>query len=1263
MARKCNCSGPCGPQFVSGDAQAAEGVSRREFIALSALGSTGAIVAASPAEAEIQRAKDLAAWKTDLHKASAPTRYRSDVHLDARMHLGGIGTGNFEIGSDGRFTTWQLFNTLRDGYIPLFFGVRCGKEAKMLQTSGGPAGIPHVQQIEMTGEYPIAKLRFLDNELPIETELTAFTPFAPLDVDVSSMPAACFVFKLTNRGTAPKEVSLGAFMQNPVGYDAMGVPISFNSVGFNVVEARYTGSHPNFGGNINEAISTDHGAMLSMRAQAAKPMTIDQPLQISTNLPAGMFDTPYEGRPLGQTVHGLDRIPADASQPIQNAPPSNLIWLEDAGLDISAETLARVLQAVEQGAILLISGTKMPLLQHYGEVTNGKPLDSANLKPDILFDDFEQGYANWTVEGAAFGVKPAAGTLAGQQQVSGYNGKQLVNSFLNGDEPTGRMTSKPFTIERNYVRFLVGGGSHPTTQIRLRVNGRVVRATSGKDEERLLPAFWDVREFLGQTAQIEIVDEEKTGWGHINVDDIVFGDLPGSAETLRLLERLLPIRFRAVRTLPATADTPAHVEFLDRTMAPDSTEREWTYDNSPYLERGVGKGRVLLMPRSQLHADEIELLGARRRAYRRLASFAGNTIRGGEGSPEHAPGYGSLVLGALGEGCSLAREFTDWQSVWAKFASSGNFDMGMSQPYPTQAGSTVNGAIARTVTVPAGKTVEVEMYLAWHYPNKYSGDGKPMGNHYTTRWANARAVADEITARFKVLRERTERFRSVFYDSTLPYWMLDCLTSQASTIRHVGVLFRIGNGETYAWEGSNGCCDPTCTHVWGYVQNVARLFPDLERSMRQIDLKCQQRPDGGVNNRTAVPSPGRPTGEQPFADGHCSTVLKGYREALNAGGDAFLKEYYPNLRRAVEYLIDRDAATSGGVPNGLLEDAQWNTYDEALHGVSGFIGSYYLAALRAGEEMAKRQGDAAFAKRCRTVFDAGQANLIAKCWNGEYFEQHLPGYEAMSGEVGPGCMADQMIGQWWAHQLGLGYLLPAAMVRSSLRAVFKHNWMSDLTGWKHSPRAFAGDRDKGLVICTWPRGGRPPRVMLYSDEVWTGIEYQVAGHMAYEGMIDEAFAVVKGARDRYNGVPRRPIPRSPWNEIECGGHYARAGASWSLLLALSGWHYDGITRQLIFRPRHTPERFKSFFSGPEGWGSIAQERIGNRQVSSVHVVEGALPISRIGISGFRGASKLDVRLAGKATHAVLHKESSGPYIQFTSPIILQHGQTLTAALG
>jgi non-lysosomal glucosylceramidase len=893
--RKCNCSGHCYPQD--------DGFSRREFLGLVGTGVAMSLVGPSAwGEGAFELpAGELDRWKRSLTASGAPRVYTSDVHKDARMHLGGIGTGNFEIGADGRLTTWQLFNTLRDGQVPFYFCVKAAQTAKLLQTTGGPEW-PRVKQIQMTGEYPLATLRFRDDDLPVRIELTAFSPMEPLDADFSSTPLAIFRFTLKNPTSEPQTVSLAAMMTNPVGYDAKG---DIDGV-----------RHPDFGGNINEVFRDGQTAGLLMRAESRR-----------------------------------------------------------------------------HSAIL--------------------------------------------------------------------------------------------------------------------------------------------------------------------------------------------------------------------------------------------------------------------------------------------PGFGTLALATAGSDITAMDQFEDWSEAWQEFSRHGRFsppgpmesdEAGRpGRRAPTPQGRTINGAIASTVSIPPGGAVEVPFYFAWHYPNSYYKEtGAWIGCHYATRWTDARAVIAAAAAGQEKWIERTERYRRTLYDSTLPDWLLDCLTANSAIIRHIGVVFRIQNGDIYGWEGSNGCCDPTCTHVWGYEQSLARLFPDLERDMRRIDFQHQQNPDGGINNRTDVPSPPHPTGEHPFADGHASCILKAYREALNSPDDSFFKEYWPNVKLAVEYLIHRDAVSNGGgQPCGVLADDQWNTYDEALHGVTTFISGYYLAALRAGEEWARRMGESASADRFHAIFLSGQAKLVELCWNGEYFQQHLPDYLNRAGEVGPGCMADQLLGQWWAHQLGLGYILPRDQVRSALRSIFKYNWKSDLTGFKFMPRSFAGANDKGLLICTWPRGGRPAKVMTYSDEVWTGIEYQVAAHMIYEGFLEEGFSIAKSARDRYDGVPRSPIPRNPWCEIECGGHYTRAMSSWSLLLALSGWKYDGPRGELCLTPCYRPENFKSFFTGPEGWGSFAQTWDGNKQRVEIAVQSGALRLKTLELTPVQPREyHPTVMLAGKTVPVTFTVDGARYRLNFgKTPITIKADHPLEVLLG
>ncbi len=1042
--RKCNCSGNCTPPNAD--------LSRREFLGLIGAGTTATMLA-SPAWAAFGLSPDeFKRWQRELFSPAPPRLYLSNRHTDARMHLGGIGTGNFEIGADGRLTTWQLFNTLRDGDVPFYFLAKAGSATKLLQTAGGPDW-PRVQKIEMTGEYPAAVLRFLDADLPVQIELTAFSPFSPLDVSVSEMPLSAFVFRIQNPTNQSQTISLAALMQNPVGYEARKENRSF--------------SNPAFGGNVNEVLRERHATGLLMRAEPSAEAILSQPVTIFASATLKQLKSPPPDHPGNLAIHifGNDSFP---TEPMRD-PARTVIWLEEPSVEISASFLQPARDAVKAGATLLFSGKSSPLLQAYASSTGGQPMASVTPRPDLLFEDFEQGYDRWKVEGDAFGQSPAHGTLPNQQPVSGFIGHGLVNSFAGGDDATGRLTSKPFTIERHFIRFLVGGGSFATTQVRLIVDGKSVRTASGQREERLRPALWDVSDLAGRTAHIEIVDEQKGGWGHINVDQIEFIDFPGDRSILVLLEELLPARFSGIHSAGGKI-----IEFDNLVLQPGAT-RSTGSNGISFLVRPFEKGRVVIATGAVLDPGLVENTEERQRAYQFVCGLVNaNYSPAGPGQNRNAPGFGTLALAGLNGDTTVLPAFDDWAEAWNKFSTNGHFiSPHQAKPNPpTPARRTIAGAVASTVTVPAGKSVEIPFLLAWHYPNKYNADGLWMGCYYATRWPDAGAVVREASRNFAEIQRRTELFRKTFYDSTLPYWLLDCITANAGILRHIGVVFRIANGDIYGWEGSNGCCDPTCTHVWGYEQALSRLFPQLEIEMRRIDFQHQQNSDGGINNRTAVPSPSHPSGEHPFTDGHASCILKAYREALNSADDTFFQSYWPNVKLAVGYLIDRDAKSNSGQPRGILQDDQWNTYDEALHGVTTFISGYYLAALRAGEEWARRMGDTVTADRYQGIFKSGQQQLVDLCWNGEYFQQHLSDYLNRGGEFGPGCMADQLIGQWWAHQLGLGYVLPKEMVVSALRSIFKYNWKSDLSGWKHAPRAFAGAKDKGLIVCTWPKGGR-----------------------------------------------------------------------------------------------------------------------------------------------------------------------------------------------
>jgi hypothetical protein len=341
--------------------------------------------------------------------------------------------------------------------------------------------------------------------------------------------------------------------------------------------------------------------------------------------------------------------------------------------------------------------------------------------------------------------------------------------------------------------------------------------------------------------------------------------------------------------------------------------------------------------------------------------------------------------------------------------------------------------------------------------------------------------------------------------------------------------------------------------------------------------------------------------------------------------------------------------------DGVLEGEQPNTYDISIYGPNSFIGSLYLAALRAAEEMAHLAGDETPARRYRSVFEKGRINLPAEIWNGEYYIQKVDMEKYTEHQFGTGCHADQLLGQWWANQLELGYVLPEDQVRTTLQSIVRNNWREDFVGIEQTPRIFASEKDKGLLICTWPKGGKPRVPTLYSDEVWTGIEYEVAGLLLYEGMVEDALKIVRGARARYDGRER-----NPWNEIECGDHYARAMSSWTLLEAAAGQRYNAAEGFLAFAPRISPENFRCFFITAGGWGTFEQTSSGASQTETLAARYGTVKFGRL---EFTAAAPLvpgsaAATIDGKSLSAKSTVSGKSVRLDFTSQVVVPAGSVL-----
>ena len=651
-----------------------------------------------------------------------------------------------------------------------------------------------------------------------------------------------------------------------------------------------------------------------------------------------------------------------------------------------------------------------------------------------------------------------------------------------------------------------------------------------------------------------------------------------------------------------------------------------------------------------------------------------NTIVKGEGflgvnmtAPEtdaKAKHFGSMALLTTAPGATARGGWHDPSGLWRQFGENGAFEAeGASKP--TAAGRTLNCAVAAPVALRPGEEKTVTFVLAWHFPNHFADYQDNLaqyriGNMYNNWFDDALAAARYAVGNLDRLTAETRLFRDTFYDSTLPYWLLDCVSSQVSTLRSQTVMW-IEEGTFAAFEGCC-CCPMNCTHVWNYEQTLAKLFPELERNMRESDFGVQQDASGFIHHRTVLPL-SLPRASGAFCDGHLGCVMKMYREYLQSPDDQWLRKFWPNVRRAMDWAM----ATYDPEGKGVIEGEQWNTYDIAFYGANSFIGTWYLGALRSAEEMARICGDADAARRYRERFEKGRAALDRALWNGEYYAQKYDAKKYTKHQYGTGCLADQVIGQWFSDVTGLGYLLPEDHVRTALRSIVKNNFLWEVSGFEHAQRVFAWGNDMGLLECTWPRGGRPSEPMLYCDEVWTGTEYQVASHLLYEGMVKEALQIVKAARNRYDGVARPPFKRNAWNEIECGEHYARAMSSWALLLAAEGYWYNGPEGILRFDPRITPEKFRAFFSTAEGYGTFDQRQAASAQRDRLEIKAGQLALRQLVLrlpKGWRAARRAEVRCAGAAV-SDFQQSRDGDHLtlRFTSPLALRAGDTLEVRVG
>jgi uncharacterized protein (DUF608 family) len=539
-----------------------------------------------------------------------------------------------------------------------------------------------------------------------------------------------------------------------------------------------------------------------------------------------------------------------------------------------------------------------------------------------------------------------------------------------------------------------------------------------------------------------------------------------------------------------------------------------------------------------------------------------------------------------------------------------------------------HGTLGARFTIPAGGRKKVRFVIAWNFPHGdiyWAFRDKPDGaipdkqtptwkNYYATQWADSAASAGEALKRWDELQSATNVFRDGLFDTTLPAEVIDAASSTLALLR-TATCIRLEGGELWAWEGqhkSDGSCEGTCTHVWNYQQAVSHLFPAIERTLRETEFTYNQLPSGGLTFRQKLPLGNGFDVIGPCADGHFGAIVKTYREWKLSGDTDWLKRYWPNVRRAMEYAWSPDNPDRWDPrATGVLSGRQHQTLDMELFEPNSWLGSIYVAALLGFSEMAAALGETELSEKTAKMGRNGADYINTELYNDRWFIQKIDlsdksvltpfdvgrkagvladgfmetywsdEFQELKYQMGEGCISDQILGQWHAEVAGVGGFLDKAKVETALKSVHANNFRASLADHFNPCRNYAYEDEAGLLIATYPEGIRQPMVAApYAEEVWTGVEYMSASHMIMHGLIEEGLDVVRGARDRHDGSRR-----NPWNDIECGSYYARSMSAWQLVNAFSGLRADFVKGTLSFAPKVSGD-YRLFWSAGTAFGTL-----------------------------------------------------------------------------
>lgn len=616
-------------------------------------------------------------------------------------------------------------------------------------------------------------------------------------------------------------------------------------------------------------------------------------------------------------------------------------------------------------------------------------------------------------------------------------------------------------------------------------------------------------------------------------------------------------------------------------------------------------------------------------------------LDGTGGYKNELPDWGNMSLTLLGQGKASAKV--------SKIKGVDLYVLGKeTEEDSVDLGNELVGGVYGQAKLKKGERKTFTFLISWYFPNVHLWDAahnwkdkKNLRHYYDAKFDHASEVADYVLKN-KWLLDATKDWTNTWYDSSLPKWFLDRTFVNVSTLatsacqRFHDITGNPENeGRFYTFEGVYKG-PGTCTHVFHYEQAMGRVFPNLARQLRaQTDLGLSFKDDGIIGYRGEFSDIGKHDGRGYAVDGHAGTIMRIYREHQMTSDNSFLKANWSKIKKSIRYLINHDKEKTGKA-DGILEGVQYNTLDRIWYGKITWISGLYAAALKAGAEMASEMDDRRFEKECSKIASLAYKNISEQLYEGEYFIHERDPEHMDTPNTNIGCHTDQLLGQYWSKQVGLGDILPNDKVKSALKAIVKYNYVENygdyLTNADIPIKRWYADYDEpGIIMCTFPKGGGDQApgeiknewektIVGYFSEMWTGQEHQLAATLLSEGLVEEALKVEKAVHTRYS-----PNRRNPYNEIEYGNHYTRAMSGYAPFVSASGFSYKGPKNAIGFDPKINSENFKSAFITGTGWGSFKQKRILNRQTNKLILNYGTLKLSEISLISL-GVEKSSVLL-------------------------------------